>query len=104
MKSTAYISSVKSDISLPKRNLEAIADNGGSKHDSSTANVKLRGYESVSWRFLNALGIGNVWLTLLSRQTNKVVQSEIPVSGSFMAVCTKSPGGNYKFQFAISLS
>lgn len=104
MKSTIYISSVKSDISFPKRNLEAIANYGGSKHDVATRNFELRGYENVSWRFLNALGIGNVWLTFLNRQTNKIVQCEIPVSASFMVVCTKSLAGNYKLQFGISLS
>ena len=104
MRSTIYISSVKSDISLPKRNLEAIADYGGSGHRNARANAELRGYEDVSWRFLNTLGTGNIWLTLLNRQTNKVVQCEIAVAGKFMAVFTKSPAGNYKFQFGVSLS
>ena len=104
MKPTIFISSVKSDVSLPKRNLEAIANYGRSKHNSAARNAELRGYENVSWRFLNGLGTGNVWLTLLNKQTNKVVQCEIPVSSSFMVVCTKSPDENYKFQFGISLA
>lgn len=104
MKPTILISSVKSDISLPKKNLEAIANYSGSKFDIASGDFKLPGYENVSWRFLNALGIGNVWVTLLNRKTNKVVQREIPVSASFMAVCTKPAARNPKFQFAISLS
>lgn len=104
MKPTIFISSVKSEINLPKRNLEAIANNSKSKNDIASGEFKPSGYENVSWRYFNALGVGRVWVTLLNRQSNKVVQREIPVSASFIAVCTRSGGGKYQLQFSISLS
>ena len=104
MKPTILISSVKSDINLPKRNLEVIANYSKSIPDIVPGDFELLGYENVSWQFLNALGTGNVWITLLNRQSNTVVQREIPISARFMAVCTKSLPGKYKFQFGISLS
>ena len=104
MKPAIFISSVKSGIDLPKRNLEAIANFSGAKNYFRLDDFDLAGYENISWRFLNALGVGNLWVTFSNRENNKVARKEIPVTASFLAVCTKSVSGNYKFQFGVSLS
>lgn len=103
MKPTIDLSSVRSDIKLPKRNLEAVA-NCSRTPGISISDCDLPGYENIAWRFLNALGIGKVQMTFVDRRNDKFIYREIPTSASFIAVCTKAPSERHKLNFSISLS
>ena len=104
MKPTIDISSVMSAVSLPKRNLEAMANYNGPKSEIFKNDFELPGYENISWRFMNALGIGHVQITLRNKQNDISIYRVIPVSASFLAVCTKASLKKYRLQFTFSLS
>lgn len=105
MKPTMFISSVISNIRLPKRRLEAVANcSGNPKHNIRVENSELAGYEKLDWKFLTASGNGNVEMVLSNKGNNKIICTEIPAMAYFLAVCTRRQSAYYKFEFGISLS
>ena len=93
-----------SDVRLPKRNVEVIANCDRIKHGILNNESGLPGYENISWCFINALAVGNVQITLKNKLKNRFTYREIPATANFMAVCTKAPSENYELKYIISLS
>jgi hypothetical protein len=106
MKPSLFVSSVMSNINLPKTKLEGAANN----HRENNLNrplpndFDLPGYESIAWRFIKTKGTGNVQMVLSNEQNNNFICLAIPAMANFLAVCTKGRSENFEFEFGISLS
>jgi hypothetical protein len=106
MKSSLFVSSVMSNINLPKTKLEVTANNYR-KNDlnrRSPNNSDLQGYENIAWQFIKTRGTGNVQMVLSNKQNNNAICLAIPAIANFLAVCTQGRSGNFELEFGISLS
>ena len=103
MKPTLFVSSVMSNIKLPKRKLESFA-NCNKKVDTFPDNLALQGYENISWQFLNTSEKRNVQIVLSNKEDKRVICLEIPATADFLAICTKGHSGSFELEFGISLS
>ena len=103
MKPALFVSSVMSNIKLPKRKLECFA-NSKSEPVHFTGNLPLSGYENLSWQFLNTSEKGSVEIVLSNKENNKIICLEIPATADFIAVCTKGRSGSFELESGISLS
>ena len=105
MNPTMFISSAMSNISLPKRNPEAVANwSWNPKHNILAENFELAGFEKLDWKFLTASGHGSVEMVVSNKENNKIICIEIPATANFLAVCTRRQSQFYKLEFGISLS
>lgn len=106
MKPSLFVSSVMSNINLPKTKLEGAANNYRKNNLNRLygANFDLPGYESIVWQFIKTTGTGNVQMVLANKQNNNVICLAIPAMANFLAICTKGRSGNFGFEFGISLS
>ena len=104
MRTKLFISSVKSNINLPKEKLEQIANHQAGSNGAFNNNFVLPGYESIAWQFLNTYGSGNVQMVFSNGNNNEIICLEIPTSADFLAFCTKGNTGNFQFEFGMSLS
>lgn len=106
MKPSLFVSSVISNINLPKTKLEGAANNS-KKSDLNVPpanNSDLPGYESIVWQFLKTRVAGSVQMVLSNKQNINLICLAIPAVASFLAVCTKGQSQNFEFEFGISLS
>jgi hypothetical protein len=106
MKPSLFVSSVMSNINLPKTKLEGTANNyrNNNLNRLFANNFDLPGFESIVWQFMKTIGTGNVQMVLSNKQNNSVICLVIPAIANFMAVCTKGCSGNFELEFGISLS
>ena len=106
MKPSFFVSSVMSNINLPKTKLEGAANNNRKNNLNRPFrnNYDLPGYESIVWQFIKTTGTGNVQMVLANKQNNNVICLAIPAIANFLAICTKGRSGNFGFEFGISLS
>ena len=106
MKPSLFVSSVMSNINLPKTKLEGAANNYKANNVSSPSvnNSDLPGYESIVWQFLKTRVTGNVQMVLSNQQNNNLICLAIPAVANFLAVCTKKSSENFELEFGISLS
>ena len=106
MKSSLFVSSVVSNINLPKTKLEGAANNYKKNNFTRPFANKfdLAGYESIAWQFIKTTGRGNVQMVLSNEHRNDVICLAIPAMANFLAICTKGRSENFEFEFGISLS
>ena len=106
MKPSLFVSSVISNINLPKTKLEGAANNN-KKSDLNAPqanNSDIFGYESTVWQFLKTRVTGSVQMVLSNKQNNSLICLAIPAVANFLAICTTGRSGNFEFEFGISLS
>ncbi len=98
------ITSVTSNVNLPKEKLENFINNDKKRDKISFDNAFLPNLENISLYSVYTPVSGDVKIGFANKRNGDLVTYNVPVETWFLVTCTKRKFGSYKLTFGVSLS